>query len=156
MAIKRGSVSVCPVPFILMCSDHWLKKQLNRFQNVSAKCKQEAMLGKEDGTCFDVVREKALKYTWKGYWTIPTGSVYGRIRLMQLPLTRGWQKFVWELKLRVLFFLRNVLVLLLIFSCISHQCLMSDFASTPSQYTYDTRWIIGSQTISLLIPILNF
>ena len=38
---------------------------------------------------------------------------------MQLPLTRGWQKFVWELKLRVLFFLRNVLVLLLIFSCIS-------------------------------------
>ena len=102
-----------------MCSDHWLKKQLNRFQNVSAKCKQEAMLGKEDGTCFDVVREKALKYTLKGYWTIPTGSVYGRIRLMQLPLTRGWQKFVWELKLRVLFFLRNVLVLLLIFSCIS-------------------------------------
>lgn len=33
---------------------------------------------------------------------------------------------------------------------------MSDFASTPSQYTYDTRWIIRSQTISLLIPILIF
>ena len=72
-----------------------------------------------DGTCFVVVRKKALKYTSKGYWTLPTESVYGRIRLMQLPLTRGWQKFVWELKLRVLFFLRNVLVLPLIFSCIS-------------------------------------